>query len=98
MPSGGGKQGETVLLVGSSEQLRGETIELSRARLVAKVLPCYDSLQAAAATSHRDSLSGMVKWASSIRPRQLSYSQLDCLALLPFGIKDFDLEVWEKPL
>ena len=41
-------------LVGSSEQLTGETLELSRARLVAKVLPCYDSLQAAAA--HRGSL------------------------------------------
>jgi len=33
------KQGETVLLVGSSE-LQGETIDLSRARLVANVSPC----------------------------------------------------------
>ena len=82
---------------GNRARCQAETIDLSRARLVAKVLPCYDSLQAAAAISHRDWLSGMVKWASSMRPRQLSYGQLDCLDLLFFGIKDFDLEIWETP-
>ena len=35
---------------------------------------------------------------SRTRPRQLSYGQLDCLALLRFGIEDFDLEIWETPL
>jgi hypothetical protein len=34
---------------------------------------------------------------SRTRPRQLSYGQLDCLALLPFGIEDFNLEIWETP-
>ena len=28
----------------------------------------------------------------------LSCGQLDCLALLPFNIEDFDLEIWEAPL
>jgi hypothetical protein len=28
-----------------------------------------------------------------VRPRQLSCGQLDCLALLPFGIEDFNVEV-----
>ena len=28
----------------------------------------------------------------------LSCDQLDCLALLRFGIEDFDLEIWETPL
>jgi hypothetical protein len=32
-----------------------------------------------------------------MRPRQLSCGQLDCLALLPLGIEDFDLEVLETP-
>jgi hypothetical protein len=58
------KQGETVLLVGSSEQLQGETIEPRCLR----------------------------RWC------QLSCGQLDRLALLPFGIEDFDLEIWETPL
>jgi len=44
------KQGETALLVGSSEQ-QDETIELSCAGQVAKALSCYDSLQAAATFS-----------------------------------------------
>ena len=35
---------------------------------------------------------------SRTRPRQLSYGQLDCLALPLFGIEDFDLEIWETPL
>ena len=35
---------------------------------------------------------------SRMRPRQLSYGQLDCLALPLFGIEDFDLEIWETPL
>jgi hypothetical protein len=30
---------------------------------------------------------------SCVRPRQLSCGQLDCLALLPFGIEDFNVEV-----
>jgi hypothetical protein len=29
---------------------------------------------------------------------QLSYGRLDCLALLPFSIEDFNLEVWEMSL
>ena len=39
-------------------------------------------------------------WAgkSRMRPRLLSYGQLDCLALPLFGIEDFDLEIWEAPL
>ena len=35
---------------------------------------------------------------SRMRPRQLSYGQLDCLALLPFGVEDFDLKIWKTPL
>ena len=31
-------------------------------------------------------------------PRQLSYGQLDCLALPLFGIEDFNLEIWKTPL
>jgi hypothetical protein len=31
-------------------------------------------------------------------PRQLSYGRLDRLALLLFGIEDFNLEIWEAPL
>jgi hypothetical protein len=40
-----------------------------------------------------------VDWKDAQKPRpcQLSCGQLDCLALLPFGIEDFDLEVWETP-
>jgi hypothetical protein len=33
-----------------------------------------------------------------MRPRQLSYGQLDCLALLPFGVEDFNLKIWKTPL
>jgi hypothetical protein len=44
---------------GNRARCQAETIDLSRARLVAKVLPCYDSLQAAAA--HGGSLSRIVK-------------------------------------
>jgi hypothetical protein len=35
---------------------------------------------------------------SRTRPRQLSYGQLDCLALPLFGIEDLNLEVGETPL
>jgi hypothetical protein len=35
---------------------------------------------------------------SRMRPLQLSGGQLDCLALLRFGIEDFDLEIWETSL
>jgi hypothetical protein len=35
---------------------------------------------------------------SRMRLRQLTCGQLDCVALLPFSIEHFNLEVWETPL
>ena len=74
LPSGSENKVKRFCSSEAATNLEGETLERSRARLAANVLPCYDSHQAAAAISHRDAVGGMVKWASNSVMARRSHS------------------------